>query len=51
VIFDELRRPYAAISIAGPTVRVTLRRVPELGQQAIAAAREITEATGGLLPR
>jgi len=48
VIFDEFRRPYAAISIAGPTVRVTPRRVPELGQQAIAAARDITEATGGL---
>jgi IclR family transcriptional regulator, acetate operon repressor len=49
-IFDELRRPYAAVSIAGPTVRVTQRRVPELGEQAIAAAREITEATGGLIP-
>ncbi len=50
VIFDEFRRPYAAISVAGPTVRVTPRRVPELGEQAIAAAREITQATGGLLP-
>jgi len=50
VIFDEFRHPYAAISIAGPTVRVTPRRVPELGQQAIAAARDITLATGGLVP-
>ncbi|MBA3296346.1 MAG: helix-turn-helix domain-containing protein [Acidobacteria bacterium] len=50
VIFDEFRRPYAAISIAGPTVRVTQRRVPELGQQAIFAARDITLATGGLVP-
>jgi len=50
VIFDEFRRPYAAISVAGPTVRVTARRVPELGEQTIAAAREITQATGGLLP-
>ncbi|MEJ7668847.1 MAG: IclR family transcriptional regulator C-terminal domain-containing protein [Casimicrobiaceae bacterium] len=50
VIFDEFRRPYAAISIAGSTVRVTPRRVPDLGQQAIAAARDITLATGGLVP-
>ncbi|MEP6655697.1 MAG: IclR family transcriptional regulator C-terminal domain-containing protein [Betaproteobacteria bacterium] len=51
VIFDEFRSPYGAVSIAGPTVRVTLRRLPELGAQAIAAAREITQVTGGLLPR
>ena len=50
VIFDEFRRPYAAISIAGPTVRVTPRRIPELGQQAINAAHDITQATGGLVP-
>ena len=49
-IFDEFRRPYAAVSIAGPTVRVTLRRVPELGVQAMSTAREITAATGGLMP-
>ena len=50
VIYDELRCPYAAVSIAGPTVRVTMRRLPELGAQAISAAAEITHATGGLLP-
>jgi len=49
-IFDEYRRPYAAVSIAGPTVRVTRSRVPEFGAHAIATAREITEATGGLSP-
>lgn len=50
VIYDELRTPSAAVSIAGPTVRVTTRRVPELGAQAIAAAAEITRASGGLMP-
>jgi IclR family acetate operon transcriptional repressor len=49
-IFDEFRRPYAAISIAGPSVRVTLRRIEELGPQVVAAARAITQATGGLAP-
>jgi IclR family acetate operon transcriptional repressor len=49
-IFDEYRHPFAAVSIAGPTVRVTQRRVPELGEQLIAAAREITQATGGSVP-
>jgi IclR family acetate operon transcriptional repressor len=49
-IFDEFRRPYAAISIAGPSVRVTLRRIEELGPRVVAAARAITEATGGLVP-
>lgn len=49
-IFDEFRQPYAAISIAGPSVRVTLRRIEELGPQVVAAARAITQATGGLEP-
>ena len=50
VIHDEFRSACAAISIAGPTVRVTPRRVPELGALAIEAAAEITRATGGLIP-
>jgi IclR family transcriptional regulator, acetate operon repressor len=50
VIYDELRSPYAAVSIAGPTVRVTTRRLPDLGAEAIAAAAEITRAIGGRLP-
>jgi IclR family acetate operon transcriptional repressor len=49
-IYDELRSPYAALSIAGPTVRVTLGRLPELGALAIAAAAEVTLATGGRVP-
>jgi len=50
VIHDEHRRPIAAVSIAGPTVRVTLRRVPEVGRAVMAAAREITLAIGGQAP-
>lgn len=49
-VFDEFRQPYAAISIAGPSARVTLRRIEELGPQVIAAASAITQATGGLVP-
>lgn len=48
VIHDENRQPYAAVSIAGPTVRVTLGRVAELGQQVMQAAHEISRVTGGL---
>lgn len=50
VIHNENRRPIAAVSIAGPTVRVTLGRLPELGAQVVAAAREITAAIGGRAP-
>ena len=39
-----------AVSIAGPSVRVTLRRIEELGPQVVAAARAITQVTGGLVP-
>jgi IclR family transcriptional regulator, acetate operon repressor len=50
VIYDENVQPLAAVSVAGPTVRVTLSRVPELGGQVIDAAREISRATGGRAP-
>jgi IclR family acetate operon transcriptional repressor len=50
VIHDENVQPYAAVSVAGPTVRVTLSRLPELGKQVIEAAREITLGTGGRAP-
>lgn len=50
VIHNEYGRPHAAVSIAGPTVRVTLGRLPELGAQVVAASREITAAIGGHAP-
>jgi IclR family acetate operon transcriptional repressor len=49
-IYNEFSMPMAAVSIAGPTLRVTPQRIPELGQQIMAAAREITRAIGGRLP-
>lgn len=50
VIHNEYGRPYAAVSIAGPTVRVTLSRLPELGAQVVEASREIAVAIGGRPP-
>ncbi|HEV8095082.1 MAG TPA: IclR family transcriptional regulator C-terminal domain-containing protein [Burkholderiales bacterium] len=50
VVHDENEQPYAAVSVAGPSVRVTLGRVPELGRQVVEAAREISRATGGRIP-
>jgi IclR family acetate operon transcriptional repressor len=50
VIYDENAQPFAAVSIAGPSVRVTLGRVPELGKQVMEAAGEISRATGGRAP-
>src|SRR5262245_63494823 len=47
VLHDEYGRPFAAVSIAGPTVRVTLAKLPELSGHVLAAAREITTAIGG----
>jgi IclR family acetate operon transcriptional repressor len=49
-IYNEFSMPMAAVSIAGPTLRVTPQRIPELGQQVMAAAREITRAIGGRPP-
>jgi IclR family acetate operon transcriptional repressor len=51
VVRNEHGRPFAAVSLAGPTVRVTLGRLPELGAQVVAAAWEITAAIGGRAPQ
>lgn len=47
VILNETAEPVAALSIAGPTVRLTVGRVPEIGRQVMSAAREVTAAIGG----
>lgn len=47
-VFDESGRPLAAISLSGPTARITDERVPVLGQQVAAAARQITQELGGV---
>jgi DNA-binding IclR family transcriptional regulator len=44
-IYDEFSMPMAVVSIAGPTLRVTLQRIPELGQQIMAAARHASRST------
>ena len=46
-VYNETAEPVAAVSIAGPTVRLTLGRVPEIGRQVVDAAREVTAAIGG----
>jgi IclR family acetate operon transcriptional repressor len=47
VIRNEFSAPIAAVSVAGPTFRITLPRIAELGAAVSAAAREITQAIGG----
>jgi IclR family acetate operon transcriptional repressor len=50
-IFDEHGEPWAAISIAGPTSRITADRVAELGELVRSVADDITAALGGHPPR
>lgn len=47
-IFDESGRALAAVSLSGPTARITDDRVSELGAQVAEAARQITQALGGM---
>jgi len=49
-IVDEAGRPWAALSIAGPTSRLTRERLPELGERVRSAARDVTLALGGVPP-
>ena len=50
-IFDERRRPIAAISIAAPAERLPKYEVASRGTMVAAAARRITQAIGGAPPR
>jgi len=47
VILDENGRPWAALSLAGPTSRLTPERVAKLGRLVREAARDATLALGG----
>lgn len=49
-IFDEMGEACAGISVSGPTARLAPDRAWDLGAQVLAAAREITELSGGLWP-
>jgi IclR family acetate operon transcriptional repressor len=51
VLWDENGEPWAAISLAGPTSRITADRVPGLGALVRATALELTAALGGHPPR
>ncbi|MCR9257131.1 MAG: helix-turn-helix domain-containing protein [Alphaproteobacteria bacterium] len=49
-IFDEHGEPVAAISLSGPSARLTDGRLPVLGAQVRNAALEVTRAMGGRIP-
>lgn len=46
-IFDERGQPWAALSLAGPTSRLTRERVAGLGALVAATAHDVTQALGG----
>jgi len=41
-IFNEDRQPIAAISVSGPTSRITPQSVPEIAEQLLKCCREIS---------
>lgn len=50
-VYDENGEPWAALSLAGPTTRITRERVPALGKLVFETARAVTDALGGRAPR
>jgi IclR family acetate operon transcriptional repressor len=50
VVYNEYGEAIAGVSISGPTVRVTDKRLAELGEQVRKASLDITAAIGGMLP-
>lgn len=51
LIFNELGESIAAISISGPTARISKANIPRLGDQVRRKADEITAQLGGIKPR
>lgn len=49
-IFNEYGEAIAAVSVSGPTVRMTPERAAEFGPQVARAAQEITSSIGGQKP-
>lgn len=49
-IFDENGQAWAALSLAGPTTRMTAQRVPALGELVRETANAMTAALGGQQP-
>ncbi len=50
VVYNEYGEAIAGVSISGPTVRITDKRLAELGEQVRKASLDITAAIGGRLP-
>ena len=50
-IYNEHGEVIGAVSVSGPTVRVTEERLGELGPMVKRAAAEITERVGGTIPK
>ncbi len=50
VVFDEHGAPLAALSVSGPTARLTDQRIPSLGQAVARIASEVTAELGGYPP-
>jgi IclR family acetate operon transcriptional repressor len=50
-IFDEYARPAAAVSLSGPTVRITPEFLPNLGEAVHETALRITRGLGGHAPK
>jgi len=50
-VFNEFGVAVAAISVVGPTLRITHERLDNLSWHVMLAAREITAAMGGRLPK
>jgi IclR family acetate operon transcriptional repressor len=46
-VLDENGEPWAAVSLAGPTARMTPERIPNLGVLVRETARDLTRALGG----
>lgn len=45
-VFDENRQPIAAVSISGPTSRITVQSVPAIAEQLLLCCREISASLG-----
>jgi len=50
-IYDEQGMPCAGVSVSGPSARFGSDMIDALGRTVVAAARDITELSGGILPK
>ena len=50
IVYDENCQPAAALSITGPSARISQRRIPDLGVKVREMASRITGAIGGRVP-